>query len=333
MATIRKRGNKWQCIVRRDGRTASKSFAKRADAVKWGNTVEAQADAVGGVLPTRAQKQAGAVQAMTMADALHQLADEMPSERWRLHALARSKVANLRINVLTTADLAKWRDQRVRAAKPSTVVRELSLMQTAIDKQFGDTAGGTSTNANPVRHVKRPRIDDRRDRRLTDDEWQRLLDAAEACQNVLVPSLIVLARETAMRRGELLSIRWCDVDLHQSVVLLPKTKNGHARFVPLSPTAINVLRELPRDDERVLPMTANAVRLAWQRLRARAGVDDIRLHDLRAQAATDKLLDGWSVAEVQVLTGHRDAGVLLERYARLRAHDVVAKLRARHAAE
>ena len=95
-----------------------------------------------------------------------------------------------------------------------------------------------------------------------------------------------------MRRGELLSMEWRNVDLDACTLLLPKTKNGYARLVPLSPRAVAVLAELPRTDDRVLPMTTNAVRLAWQRLRARAGVDDIRLHDLRAQAATDKLLDG-----------------------------------------
>jgi hypothetical protein len=58
MATIRKRESKWQCIVRRDGKTASRSFGKRGDAVKWGAATEAAADAVGGALPTRAQKQA-----------------------------------------------------------------------------------------------------------------------------------------------------------------------------------------------------------------------------------------------------------------------------------
>ncbi|WP_419740730.1 tyrosine-type recombinase/integrase [Ruegeria sp.] len=293
--------------------------------MKWGNSVEAQADAVGGALPSRAQQQADALQAMTLADALRQLADEMTVERWRLLALGRSKVAKLRIEAITVDDVSKWRDKRLQGAKPSTVVRELSLMQTAIDRARGNNA---SSEANPLRHVKRPRIDHRRERRLTDDEWQRLLWAAGECLNPLMRPLLLLARETAMRRGELLSMKWRDVDLEACTILLPKTKNGHARFVPLSPTAVEVLHQLPRTDDRVLPTTTNAVRLNWQRLRTRAQVEDIRLHDLRAQAATDKLLAGWSVAEVQVLTGHRDAGVLLERYARLRASDVVKRMHA-----
>ncbi|CUH47439.1 site-specific integrase [Ruegeria atlantica] len=330
MATINKRpSGKWQATVRLAGRSTSKTFTKRADAVKWARVVETEAERTDSV-SHRALAGADTANAFTLAYALRHLANEQVGERWRLHALARTQVAKLRINVLTLDDFAQWRDQRMLDAKPSTVVRELSLMQTAIDRQLGEYA---DSPANPVRHLKRPRVVDRRERRLTDREWQRLLDAAGECLNPLMRPLLVLARETAMRRGELLSMEWRNVDLEACTVLLPKTKNGHARLVPLSPQAVAILAKLHRNDERVLPMTANAVRLAWQRLRARAGVADIRLHDLRAQAATDKLLDGWSVAEVQVLTGHRDAGVLLERYARLRATDVVAKLHAQGARE
>lgn len=330
MATINKRlSGKWQATVRRTSHSPSKTFTKRADAVKWARVVETEAERTG-IVSHRALAGADTASTFTLADALRHLANEQDGERWRLHALARTQVAKLRINVLTVDDFAQWREQRMLDAKPSTVVRELSLMQTAIDRQLGEYAEST---ANPVRHLRRPRVDDRRERRLTDHEWHRLRDAAGKCLNPLMRPLLVLPRETAMRRGELLSMEWCNVDLDACTVLLPKTKNGHARLVQLSPQAVAILAELYRNDERVLPMTTIAVRLAWQRLRAHAGVVDIRPHDLRAQAATHKLLDEWSVAEVQVLTGHRDAGVLLERYARLRATDVVAKLHAQRARE
>lgn len=132
MATINKRpSGKWQATVRRAGRSASKTFTKRADAVKWARDAETQAERTG-IVSQRTLAGADAVQAFTLADALHQMADEQFGERWRLHALARTRVAKLRINVLTIDDFVQWRDQRVRVAMPSTVVRELSLMQTAI---------------------------------------------------------------------------------------------------------------------------------------------------------------------------------------------------------
>ncbi len=326
MATINKRpSGQWQATVRRAGQSASKTFTKRADAAKWARDTEAETERTGKVRRS-ILADANAVQTLTLAEALHRLAEEMTGERWRLQALARTKLARLRIEVLTVVEVTSWREQRLREAKPSTVVREMSLMQTAIDRLLSDAANEGATQ-NPLRHVKRPHVYNSRERRLTDREWQRSLKVAKGCLNPLMRPLLLLARETAMRRGELLSMEWQHADFDSCTVRLPKTKNGHARLVPLSPRAIAFLAELPCDDERVIPMTTNAVRLAWQRLRARAGLSDIRLHDLRAQAATDKLIDGWSVAEVQVLTGHRDPGVLLERYARLRATDLVAKMR------
>jgi integrase len=75
-----------------------------------------------------------------------------------------------------------------------------------------------------------------------------------------------------MRRGELLSIRWKDVDQTARTIRILKTKNGHPRTIPLTPKAIEVLASLERKDERVFPVTPNAVRLAWERLRRRAAV-------------------------------------------------------------
>ncbi len=65
---------------------------------------------------------------------------------------------------------------------------------------------------NPVKHVRRPRIDNRRERRLRDGEWERLMRAAHECGNELMSPLLVLALETGMRRGELLSMQWRDLD-------------------------------------------------------------------------------------------------------------------------
>ena len=99
--------------------------------MKWARDAETQAERTG-IVSQRTLAGADAVEAFTLADALHQLADEQFGERWRLHALARTRVAKLRINVLTIDDFVQWRDQRLRVAMPSTVVREFSLMQTAI---------------------------------------------------------------------------------------------------------------------------------------------------------------------------------------------------------
>ncbi|MHC6157406.1 site-specific integrase [Bradyrhizobium elkanii] len=114
------------------------------------------------------------------------------------------------------------------------------------------------------------------------------------------------ARRNGMRRGELLSIRWRDIDFDNSTLKIWKTKNGHPRRIQLTPKAIATIRSLPRKDERLFPITGNAIRLAWERLRARAGLSDLRLHDLRHDAASRFFEVGPSVPEVTLISGHRD---------------------------
>ena len=140
--------------------------------------------------------------------------------------------------------------------------------------------------------------------------------------------LIKLAWATAMRRGEILSLQWADVDLERRVAHLRETKTGKPRTVPLSRHALRALaelRELFPDDERVLPVTPNAVRLAWRRLRERAGVPDVRFHDLRHEATSRLAEAGWSDLEISAVTGHRDPR-MLRRYAHLRPQDLAARL-------
>lgn len=173
-----------------------------------------------------------------------------------------------RLDRLTPTDFIALRDRRLRSMKPATVVRELGWMQHAVDIACSDW-GQHIRDGNPVKQVRRPRIDNRRERRLQAGEWQKLLDAVNETRLPLMKPLLSLAFATGMRRGELLAMRWKDVDFDRSTVFLPQTKNGRARTVPLSPTALDVLRALPRTSDRCVPLSGNSVRLAFDRLRTR----------------------------------------------------------------
>lgn len=208
------------------------------------------------------------------------------------------RFTRLRLDTLTVADVSKWRDERLQKVAASTVVRELTLLQGAVGHALDAGA------ANVVQHVKRPRVDDRRERRLQAGEWQRLMQACDRDRNKLLRPLLVLAVETAMRRGELLAMEWRYVDLQRCTVLLPKTKNGHARTVPLS---------------------GDCVRQGFERLRKRACIDDLRFHDLRHEAVSRLVERGLTLIEVQQVSGHRTLQ-MLHRYVHLQAADIVAKL-------
>jgi integrase len=173
--------------------------------------------------------------------------------------------------------------------------------------------------------IKLPALPAARKRRLQSNELERLIDGCKKGRSPLLAPAIRLAVETGLRRGELVNIQWAELDLVARTLHVPITKTGHARTIPLTQTAIRIFESLPRVDDRALPSTANAIRLAWVRLKRRVGVDDLRFHDLRHEAISRFFELGLSVPEVALISGHRDYRMLF-RYTHLRAEDVVKKL-------
>ena len=138
--------------------------------------------------------------------------------------------------------------------------------------------------------------------------------------------LVRFAIETAMRQGEMLSLRWEHVDLRTRTAHLEDTKNGEARTVPLSSRAAAVLEVLPHSiDGRVFPISAQAVKRAWGRACRRAGIEGLHFHDLRHEA-TSRLAERLpNLIELAAVTGHKDPR-MLKRYYHPRAADLAKKL-------
>jgi integrase len=329
MATITKRpSGKWQAIIRKDRKSRSRTFTKRADAIKWAR--EAEVSAERGELHQQAH-QPTTEHNMTVRQVLEKYRDEVTTqkrcaanERYAINGFLRSSLASVRLDKLTSVRVTRYRDQRLERMKPATVVRELGWLQHAIDIAMSDW-GQQLPDGNPVKQVRRPKINNRRERRLQAGEWERLLDAVHDERTPLMKPLLKLALATGMRRGELLGMHWQHVDLQRRTVFLPKTKNGQARTVPLSPDAVRTIETLPRDDARCFPMTGNAVRLAFERIRRRAGITDLTFHDIRHEAILRFVERGLSLAQVQMISGHRDLRMLL-RYTHLAVDDIVHAL-------
>jgi len=119
-----------------------------------------------------------------------------------------------------------------------------------------------------------------------------------------------------MRRGEILSLEWKHIDVERNKALLPNTKNGRSRWVPLTPKVIELLERLPEEHNRVFPITDVAVRQSWDRLRRRAGIKDLTFHDLRHEAISRQFESGLTIPEVMRISGHQTAGQLF-RYIQL----------------
>ena len=119
---------------------------------------------------------------------------------------------------------------------------------------------------------------------------------------------------------------WNDINWEKRTLLIPLTKNGDPRTIPLTENVLLLLKRLPRSlDGYVLPISSTCLRMAWDRALRRAKIYDLRFHDLRHEAITRFFERGLSVPEVALISGHRDYR-MLARYTHLRAEDVGKKL-------
>ena len=200
--------------------------------------------------------------------------------------------------------------------------------------------GVAPAGSNPCRHVRKYRVG-RRERFLTDAEFRRLgrvLSDLEAEGRVTThaAAAIRLLMLTGCRRNEILTLRWEDVDLEAEELRLPDSKTG-PRVVSLAPAAVEVLAELPRvaSNPWVIPGRKPGARLSniskhWSRARRRAGLEDVRIHDLRHSFASRALALGESLPVIARLLGHAHVQTTA-RYAHL-ARDSVKASAARVAA-
>ena len=130
-----------------------------------------------------------------------------------------------------------------------------------------------------------------------------------------------------MRRSEILKLRWCDIDFKNGFAFLFDTKNGEDRKVPHTKRCVRLLQKVPQSHEKVFPITANCLRLAWGRARAKADIKDLRFHDLRHEAVSSFFEMGMSVPEVALISGHKDVRQLL-RYTHLNPSNLFKKYEA-----
>jgi len=177
-------------------------------------------------------------------------------------------------------------------------------------------------NANPTDGLKtEPEV--HRERFLTHDETQRLLAALSVDINQTVAKAILLLLLTGARRNEITHAKWEYLDWRNRTLLVPKSKTGRPRLIALNSAAIELLSRHSRDSnsEYIFPSPVNgrppaSLHFPWQRIRARAQLCDVRLHDLRHSFASLLVNNGVSLYVVQNLLGHNNAKAT-QRYAHL----------------
>lgn len=333
MATVNKRLNReggligWQAIVRRKGYpTAIKTFPSFDAADAWAKVIESEMIRSVYVDRSKAER-------TTLQDAIEDyIREESPrhkggdAEILRLKRFVRDepKLVAHGLAKLKTRHFEQYRDARLTVVAPGTVKRELGLLHAVIEHVRKDCG----LLENPISDVDRPTVKDARDVRLDSDsdEAGRLIEACEQARNPWLVPAVLLALETAMRRGELLALTWENVDLARKTAFLPDTKTGKARAVPLSSLAVAVLDGMEKaPNGRVIGTTIEGLKQSFERARSRARMDHFNFHDLRHEATSRLFERGWNIIEVATVTGHEDLQ-MLKRYTKLRASDLAAKM-------
>jgi integrase len=166
--------------------------------------------------------------------------------------------------------------------------------------------------ANPASGVERFPETKRR-RFVTPDELPKLSKAIDQEFDEYVRHAIWLLLLTGLRRGELLNAKWSDIDWKQRTLSIPKTKNGEALLAPLSHAAIARLKLVARMQDNPCIICGRKagqplVNLndAWSRIRAAAGLNDLRIHDLRRTVGSWLVRDGASLHLVGSVLNHKD---------------------------
>ncbi len=312
----------WRARVRRLGQGAqSKSFALKLDAEAWARKIESEQE-------RGTWRDTSEAERTTLREALDRYEREVTprkraqaSERSNLRVLRAERIADHALARIGSQDVAALRDAWTHAGlKPASIKRRMVTLAHVF--AIAAREWGMPSLVNPVRGVTLEPENNARARRVSEAEIDALCAATGSSE---LAAFIRLAVETAMRRGELCALQWEHVDLKARTAHLPHTKNGHARTVPLSSRAVDVLRALPRRlDGRVFGLRPDSVTQAFERAATRAGIEGVRIHDLRHEA-TSRLAERLQAHELAKVTGHRDMRMVL-RYYHPRAEDLAKKL-------
>jgi integrase len=230
---------------------------------------------------------------------------------------------------LRTAVLDVWvREQIVSGYKRSTINKHIYLMNRLLNLA---RSWGLIEFARDQQPIKRLTIGDHKQRFLSSDEIEQLLKQCRRSTHPYLYLFVKLLLLTGARKGEALHLRWCDIDFDKRIWTVPRSKNGRSRRIVLNDSAVETVLAAGAVAERYgLTVGADAFVFqnphrqtayqsfysAYHAARSAAGLEDVRIHDLRHTFASLLVNRGVSLYEVQTLLGHSSIQ-MTQRYAHL----------------
>jgi integrase len=330
MASFTRRKNSdgtvsWLAQVRiRPFQPAAKTFSKQTEAKTWAKALEEE---------LRRQKKQGVatknLTRLTVGKLIEAFLEDPETQALRYHeslSMLLAWWANhcggekvLELNVLK---LREAREKLRKGRSPATVNRYLSALRSCWN-------WGRASGLVPQDHVWPTRLllkeDNERQRYLTDDELARLIEAARAHSQTM-HAAVVVSVACGLRQGELLNLKWSDIDLDKQRIRIMRTKTDQPRTVYLPAAAVEALRTIKRSNvvstkavflsELGVPLNRGTIRIRWLEVRDAAKLRDFRWHDLRHSCASFLAQQGATLLEIASVLGHRST-VVTRRYAHL----------------
>ncbi|WP_295207201.1 site-specific integrase [uncultured Brevundimonas sp.] len=239
------------------------------------------------------------------------------------------KWGKTRLTDITSQAVGQWlNDKRAGGLAPASVER----IRVIFGRSFvlGASWDIPGTERNPTRGIPRTPLNNGRERFLSAEEATRLREAVAASQNPQLQHIVGLLLLTGARLRELLDAKWENVDIKRRSWLIPTSKTGKARHVPLSTAALAIIEQLPRfkDCPWLVPNPETrrpfvSIKHGWQRAIREAKLPGLRLHDLRHSAASFMVNSGVDLFAVGKVLGHASYQST-QRYSHL-ANDTLLK--------
>lgn len=338
MATIRKKGNyQWHVQIRRKGfPVTTKTFETEVAAIKWARDIESKMDK--GIYFDRTPAEQTTL-SQHIDDFLknhapgeyRQRKDGKEAYKYQCEHL-RKKLGQYCLAVIDQKVVSRYRDDRLKEKwrgkliSGSTVRKELYMLS-ALFVYAEKQCGIELPKGNPVLKVQMPKESKARDRRLNEDEWGKLEAECRASRNRSLWPAVRLAIALGARQGEILNLKWKDINKQRRIALLRETKNGDDRAVPLTSEALAVLNSLPVSvSGRVFTMQRMTLYHAFRYALKRAGITDYCFHLLRHEALSRLSERGdLSMLEIAAISGHKTLK-MLQRYTHLHAEKLAKKL-------
>jgi integrase len=210
--------------------------------------------------------------------------------------------------------IEKFKLMRLKKVTPATINRDIACLK----HMFTIANEWQYTKHNPTKGIKLLKEPPGRVRYLDNEEVERLI----ATSNWPLKTIIIIALNTGMRKGEILGLKWSDIDLKNSLLMVGKTKNNERRIVTINNTLYQEFSNIPRHISSPYVIynkdgkPFKGVRKSFAAALKRANITDFRFHDLRHTFASHLAMSGVSLKTIQQLLGHKDLSMTM-RYAHL----------------